>query len=191
VLTLEAVEGAERETPGQGAKAMDPAQDVDLVFTRNVLGSMDYTPVTFSARNRDSTLAHRLALAVVYESGLQHFADTPESYAQHPEAAQVLTDVPTAWDDVRLLAGRPDRDAVVARRAGDAWWIGSISATGAREQSVSLGFLVPGRRYTLHLVRDDGRGGLAVEDRTVTSGDRLAVPLDRHGGYVAELTPVS
>ena len=189
VLTLEAVEGAERETSGQGAKAMDPAQDVDLVFTRNVVGSMDYTPVTFSARNRDSTLAHRLALAVVYESGLQHFADTPESYARHPEAAQVLTDVPTAWDDIRLLAGGPDRDAVVARRAGDAWWIGSISATGAREQTVSLGFLAPGRSYRMHLVRDDGHGGLAVEDRTVTSRDRLAVGLDRHGGYVAELTP--
>jgi hypothetical protein len=191
VLTLEAVEGAERETPGQGAKAMNPAQDVDLVFTRNVLGSMDYTPVTFSARRRDSTFAHRLALAVVYESGLQHFADTPESYAQHPEAAQILTDVPTAWDDIRLLTGAPDRDAIVARRAGAAWWIGAISATDAGTPTVGLGFLPAGRSYRLHLVRDDGRGGLAVEDRTVTSADRLTVALDRHGGYVAELTPAN
>jgi hypothetical protein len=191
VLTLEAVEGAERETPGQGAKAMSPAQDVDLVFTRNVLGSMDYTPVTFSARNRDSTLAHRLALAVVYESGLQHFADTPESYAQHPEAAQTLTDVPTAWDDIRLLAGAPDRDAIVARRAGATWWIGAISATDAATRTVPLDFLPAGRGYRLHLVRDNGSGGLAVEDRTVTSADRLTVALDRHGGYVAELTPAN
>jgi len=170
---------------------MDPRQDVDLVFTRNVLGSMDYTPVTFSARNRDSTLAHRLALAVVYESGLQHFADTPESYAQHPEAAQILTDVPTAWDDIRLVAGAPDREAILARRSGDAWWLGAVSATAAAERTVSLGFLAPGRTYRLHLVRDDGRGGLAVEDRTVTSADRLVVALARHGGYVAELTPAN
>jgi len=116
VLTMEAVEGAERETPGQGAKAMDPRQDVDLVFTRNVLGSMDYTPVTFSARHRDSTLAHRLAQAVAYESGLQHFADTPESYASHPRATQILTDIPTAWDDVRLLAGSVDHEPIHQRR---------------------------------------------------------------------------
>jgi hypothetical protein len=161
------------------------------VFTRNVLGSMDYTPVTFSARNRDSTAAHRLAQAVAYESGLQHFADTPESYASHPQARQILTDVPTAGDDVRLLAGAPDREAIVARREGEAWWIGSLSAVGAHEQTVSLGFLAPGRTYRLHLVRDDGRGGLAVEDRTVTRGDRLAVAVERHGGYVAELTPLS
>jgi hypothetical protein len=189
VLTMEAVEGAERETPGQGSQAMDPRQDVDLVFTRNVLGSMDYTPVTFSALHRGSTDAHRLALAVVYESGLQHFADTPESYADHPAATQILTDVPTAWDDTRLLAGAPDREAIVARRSGDVWWIGSISATRAHEQSVSLGFLAPGRAYRAHLVHDDGHGGLAVEERTVSSRDRLSVAVDRDGGYAAELTP--
>jgi hypothetical protein len=189
VLTMEAVEGAERETPGQGTQAMDPRQDGNLVFTRNALGSMDYTPVTFSARNRGSTDAHRLALAIVYESGLQHFADTPESYADHPAATQILTDVPTAWDDTRLLAGAPDREAIVARRSGEAWWIGSISATGPHEQTVSLGFLAAGRTYRLHLVRDDGHGGLAVEDRAVTSRDRLSVAVDRNGGYAAELTP--
>jgi alpha-glucosidase len=189
VLTMEAVAGAEREVPAQGAKAIDPRHDVDLVFTRNVIGSMDYTPVTFSARHRDSTDAHRLALAAAYESGLQHLADTPESYARHPEARQVLTDVPTAWDDIRLLAGAPDREAIVARRAGSTWWIGSVSAVGAHRQTVALRFLAPGRSYRLHLVRDDGHGGLAVEDRTVTSRDALTVAVERHGGYTAELTP--
>jgi len=169
VLTLEAVEGTERETDGQGSKSMDPRQDVDLVFTRNVVGSMDYTPVTFSARHKNSTDAHRLALAVVYESGLQHFADTPESYAQPPQATQILHDVPAAWDDTRLLAGAPDQEAVMARRSGAAWWIGAISAVDAHESTVSLGFLTPGRSYNLHMVRDDGNGGLAVEDRVVTA----------------------
>jgi alpha-glucosidase len=189
VLTMEAVEGAERETPGQGSKTMSPAHDVDLVFTRNPIGSMDYTPVTFSARHRATTDAHRLALAVVYESGLVHFADTPESYARHPQATQVLSDVPTAWDDTRLLAGAPDREAIVARRAGAAWWIGAISATAAHRRAVPLRFLAAGRTYRLHLVRDDGRGGLAVEDRAVTRAGALSVPVERNGGFVAELSP--
>ena len=109
--------------------------------------------------------------------------------ATHPEARQVLTDVPTAWDDTRLLAGAPDVEATVARRSGTRWWIGSISAAPAHQQRVSLDFLAPGRRYTLHLVRDDGSGGLAAEDRTVTSSDSLAVDVESHGGFTAELTP--
>jgi alpha-glucosidase len=189
VLTMEAVEGAERETPGQGTKAIDPRHDVTLAFTRNTIGSMDYTPVTFSARNRRTTDAHRLALAVVYESGLQHFADTPESYAQHPQAAQLLRDLPAAWDDVRLLAGTPDREVVIARRAGDRWWIGSLSALQAHRQTVSLGFLDRGRTYDMHVVRDDGRGRLAVEDRVVTSASEASVTVDRNGGFAAELKP--
>jgi len=189
VLTMEAVEGTEREIPDQGTQAMDPHQDVNFVFTRNAIGSMDYTPVTFSARNRDSTDAHRLAQSVVYESGLQHFADSPEDYVQHPEARQVLTDVPTTWDDTRLLAGAPDVEAIVARRSDTRWWIGSISAAPAHRQRLSLDFLAPGRRYTLHLVRDNGSGGLAAEDRTVTSNDSLAVDVESHGGFTAELTP--
>jgi hypothetical protein len=42
--------------------------------------------------------------------------------------------------------------------------------------------------YRLHLVRDDGHGGLATEDRTVTSTGRLSVAVGRSGGYTAELT---
>jgi hypothetical protein len=186
---MEAVRGAEHEIPKEGAETMDAAQDVNLVFTRNPLGSMDYTPVTFSASHRDTTDAHRLALAVVYESGLQHFADAPEAYDRRPPAARLLREVPTAWDDSRLLAGAPDREAVVARRAGAVWWVGAISATGAHRRAVGLRFLAPGRRYDLRLVRDDGGGGLAVEERTVTRADTLAVAVERHGGFAAKLSP--
>jgi hypothetical protein len=189
VLTMEAVLGAERETPGQGSKAMDPRHDVDLAFTRNTVGSMDYTPVTFSAPNRQTTDGHRLALAVVYESGLQHLADTPESYADHPQATTLLHDLPAAWDDVRLLSGSPDREVTIARRAGDRWWIGSLSALDGHVQQVSLKFLDPGRTYDAHLVKDDGNGGLEVEDRALTAADTLAVGVEHNGGFAAELTP--
>ena len=46
VMTLEGVRGAEH---GKSGRADNPAQNVTLAFTRNVIGSMDYTPVTFSA----------------------------------------------------------------------------------------------------------------------------------------------
>ena len=150
---------------------------------------MDYTPVTFSAANRATSAGHRLAQAVVYESGLQHFADTPESYAQQPQATALLRDLPVAWDDVRLLAGAPDREVVLARRAGDRWWIGSLSALPAHDQTVPLGFLDPGRDYTMHLVRDDGAGGLTAEDRVVSADTPATVWSDRAGGWAAELVP--
>ena len=84
VLTSEAVRGAEGY---KGATPPTPAQNTVLPFTRNAIGAMDYTPVTFSAPGRTTSAGHELALSVVFASGLQHFADSPAAYAARPLAA--------------------------------------------------------------------------------------------------------
>ena len=104
-LTFEGVLGAEHAKSGE---PIDPAHDVDLVFTRNAIGSMDYTPAALSARGQRSTMAHRLAQAIAFESGLQHYADRPESYAAHPAALAPARGGP----------GGVGRHAAAGRRAG-------------------------------------------------------------------------
>ena len=183
VLTYEGVLGAEHAKPGT---PIDPAHDVDLVFTRNAIGPMDYTPAALSARGQTSTMAHRLAQAIAFESGLQSYADTPASYEAHPAALALLAAAPAAWDDTRLLAGEPGRFATVARRAGDAWFVGGLSATAARTEAVPLGFLGAGA-YTATVITDDGAGGLATSTREVTAGDVLEVPVAADGGFTVEL----
>ena len=185
-LTFEGVYGAEHAKPG---RPIDPVHDVDLVFTRNAIGSMDYTPAALSARGQASTMAHRLAQAIAFESGLQNYADRPESYAAHPAALGLLKAAPAAWDDTRLLAGEPGAYATVARRAGAAWFVGGLSATPARTETLRLGFLAPGRRYTASVVTDDGAGGLAASALTVTAADTLEVPVAADGGFTAQFAP--
>jgi hypothetical protein len=175
-LTFEAVYGAEHSKSGH---PIDPAHDVHLVFTRNALGSMDYTPAALSARGQRSTMAHRLAQAIAFESGLQHYADRPESYAAHPAAMALLEAAPAAWDDTRLLAGAPGTHATVARRAGEAWFVGGLSATPARTEALELAFLEPGRTYAATVITDDGAGGLAATEQRVTAD----------GGFTVELRP--
>ena len=187
VMTMEAVLGAEYARNG----TVPAAHDVNLVYTRNAVGSMDYTPVTFSAAGRTTSAGHQLALAVAYESGLQHLADTPESYAARPAADAVLRDLPVAWDDTRLLAGAPGRSATVARRSGRDWWVGSLRAGPAGSEAVDLRFLETGVTYRATLTADDGADGLAVSERTVTEADRLTVPVAADGGFVLRLTPQS
>jgi hypothetical protein len=183
VVTAEAVRGTEIVKAGV---AMRPVDDVNLVFTRNVVGSMDYTPVVFSAPGQVVTAGHELAKAVAYESGLQHFADAPESYAARPDALALLSAVPVAWDDTRLLEGAPDHFATLARRAGEDWYVGSLSVE-ARSATLALDFLAPGRTYALRLLSDDGAGGLQRTDLVVHAGDRIPVAVARGGGYAAQL----
>jgi hypothetical protein len=174
-----------------------------LPFTRNAVGPMDFTPVTFARPALDySTAGYQLGTAVVFESGQQHFAETPENLPRWPLAAAALRGLPTVWDDTRLIAGRPGSGAVLARRSGDTWWLGAISATGEdlpgliaaaqggaaqRVAGARLDFLGRGS-WTAHVVEDDGRGGLRGSRRAVSRGDVLPLELGRNGGAFARFT---
>ncbi|MBQ0044473.1 MAG: glycoside hydrolase family 97 C-terminal domain-containing protein, partial [Bacteroidales bacterium] len=98
----------------------------------NVVGPMDYTPGTFSDSQHPhfTTYAHELALPILFESTIQHMPDSPESYEALPaEVRALLTGLPTAWDETRLLAGYPGEYAVIARRSGKDWYIAGINGT--------------------------------------------------------------
>ncbi|MFD9702900.1 glycoside hydrolase family 97 catalytic domain-containing protein [Lentzea sp. NPDC059081] len=176
VLSMEAVRGAENSPPA----ANNPVQ----FFTRNVAGSMDYTPVSLETGTKEATIAHEVALPVVYESGWTHFADGPEAYERHPQALRYLDQLPTVWDETRLLDGDPDSHAVVARRSGDRWFIGGI-ATRERTLRAPLSFLGSGQ-WLVETVRDPATRADVVRDRQVLrSTDTLAVPARANGGFAA------
>ena len=152
---------------------------------------MDYTPVTFSAAGRRTSLGHELALSVVFASGLQHFADSPEAYAAQPLAERWLREVPVAWDETRLLGGRPGRSATIARRTGERWYVGAIRAGAGGTVELALGFLARGRPYRAEVIEDAPGGTLARRSIAVTATDTLRVPAARDGGYVVRLEPAA
>jgi alpha-glucosidase len=181
IMTSEAVFGSEQF---QNRAAFNTI----LPFTRNAISSMDFTPVVFSMTNRDTTDAHELATALVFESGWQHDADRPESYEARPEALRVLNQLPTAWDETRLLGGRPGQEAYLARRSGGKWYVGGISALAAKTFQSPLSFLGAGQ-WLVETVRDGSAGALFRETRVVTNVDTLSVPVAQRGGFVSIVCP--
>lgn len=145
IATHEAVRGEEYYPFTD--KGPTPEHNVNLVFTRNIVGSMDYTPTTFDlpgygAGNRKTTSTHEIALALVFESGWQVLGLNPES-VRGPAAPGVefLRNLPSAWDETRFLTGAPDECAVIARRKDNKWWIAGINASAPRKLTLDLGFL--------------------------------------------------
>jgi len=177
VLTYEGVMGAEHYP----VKGLPPAHNVVLAVTRNVVGPMDYTPVTFSADNRLTSAGHELALSVVFESGLQHFADSRESYAARPDAEWFLERVPAAWDDTVFLDGWPGTEAVVARRRDGDWFVGAITAGPARTVDAPLSVL--DERRDAVLVRDGDGDALVREELVCSPETDLSVDVAENGGF--------
>jgi len=133
-LTCEAVLGG--ESYFYESRYPEKAAELDTVlpFTRNAIGPMDLTPVacTLKQYRRTTTAAHQLAAALIFTSGIIHYADQAEFFESLPAAVQkIFRDAPARWDETRCLLGEPGRVAVFARRSGGTWYIAGINGTAA------------------------------------------------------------
>ena len=159
LLSTEGVYGAEwyNNVPTFTDKAA--SHNTTLPFTRNVIGPMDYTPCAFSDSQHPhiTSLAHELALTVLYESGLQHLADRPESFLAQPKEVQdFLGQLPTVWDETRYVSGYPGESAVLARRSGNTWYVAGINGKDAPQiLKTNLSFMGKG---SVQMFVDDASG---------------------------------
>ena len=194
LMTMEAVVGAEMYDFHAWFPPIAPAHNTILPFTRNVVGPMDYTPVTFSNKRfpHITTYGHELALAVVFESGWQHFADSPATYRNLPSAPKAfLRQVPASWDETRFVAGEPGKYVVLARRSGRVWYVGAINGEKTEHSIAVPGtFLKAGIDYALTEITD-GPTDRDFVSRTGSAGrDQIwRGSLRPHGGLVLRIVP--
>ncbi|AXY74097.1 glycoside hydrolase family 97 protein [Paraflavitalea soli] len=195
LMTNEAVRGAEWYNNGPEFTGTAPEHNTILPFTRNVVGAMDYTPVTFTNSQFPhlTSYGHELALSVVFESALQHFADRPEGYDGLPDAARAfLKTVPTVWDDTQLLDGYPGKEVILARRKGNDWYVGGINAEiRPKKKTLSFGFLKAGVQYKMTLIADGEHDkAFDIQQLVVNQSTSVDVKLLRRGGFAASLVPL-
>ena len=191
LMSMEAVRGA--ESYGFDSTYTENAvwHNTILPYTRNVIGSMDYTPVTFSNQKfpHKTTFGHELALSVVYESGILHLADNCESYRSLSEAPKnFLKNVPVVWDETFLLDGYPGKDCVMARKSGDIWYIGGINGTNEKKLwEIDLSRLGD-RNFSASIITDgETETGFSNMETALKDGDKLKVEVLPFGGFVATL----
>ena len=173
-----------------------PEHEPNLIFTRMLAGPMDFTPGVVSLRGRggqaiQNTLARQLADYVVLYSPIHMAADLPEHYEQHMDAFQFIRDVPTDWQDTRVLNGEVGDYATIVRkdRNSEDWYLGSVTDENARTLEIPLTFLDAKRGYTAQIYRDgDGADwkknpfAFVREERAVKRGDTLTLKLGSGGG---------
>ena len=193
LMSVEAVYGAEWYNNNATLTPKAAAHNATLPFTRNVIGPMDYTPCTFSDSQHPhiTTHAHELALSVLFESPLLHWADKPESYLVQPrDVRDFMSALPTTWDETRLLGGYPGEWVVMARRSGSTWYVTGING---KDTAQTLSFdtsILPKGRYTLFTDKPGYKGELPAnnpEPWSIKKGKGKApskVTCQPRGGFV-------
>lgn len=160
-----------------------------LPFTRMLAGAADHTFPYYSDR-LNVTRAHQLAGMIVIFSPVQFvlWYDSPLHYGGEAEMA-LIGSMPTVWDETVVLDGTIGETISVARRKGEAWYVGTLTNTTARTVGVPLTFLPPGRRYTIHTYRDESATSVAIEHGTVTSEIVINATMLPSGGHAMWLEP--
>ena len=137
-LTREGIRGIELNKMREGY--IPSYHNAALPFTRLMVGHGDYTPLTFTVPG-ETTFAHQLATLVCFDSPLQTIAEDPGLLLNDEHvntAAGFIREVPTVWDETRVL---PQSDiaklAVIAKRKGNDWYIGVLNGE-AKEKTITL-----------------------------------------------------
>ncbi|NDV95158.1 glycoside hydrolase family 97 protein [Dysgonomonas sp. 521] len=187
LMTLESIKGFEFITFTQETADLAPQHCATAVFARNVVGPMDFTPVCFGeipGIERRTSNGFEIALTVLFQSGLQHYVEIPESMAKQPDYVQeYMKHVPRVWDDLKLIDGFPAKYAVFARKSGDKWYVAGINAE-TTVKSLDLDLSSLGIRGDGSMITD-GDTNRTFSQKTVTlDNGKLRVEMQPNGGFV-------
>ncbi|HEY5911057.1 MAG TPA: glycoside hydrolase family 97 N-terminal domain-containing protein [Verrucomicrobiae bacterium] len=179
----------------RGNEEMPPAwHNLVLPFTRYLCGPADYTFCWYDRRLK-TTHAHQLAASVVYFSPLQFlfWYDRPAQCLWEPEL-EFWKQLPTVWDETRILHGSIGQYITTARRAGSEWYLGTLNAGERRQLEIPLSFLSPGRQFSARVYSDAEPNGaspreVAIRSLTVDATAVLRADLATNGGQAVRIMP--
>lgn len=183
-------------------KGLPPDHDIMIPFTRMLAGSTDYHMGGFRAAAPGKyirqytrpmmlgTRCHMLGMYVVLENYLGMVCDYPVAYEGQP-GFDFIKEVPTTWDETKVLDAKVGEYIVVARRKEKAWFIGAITDHEPRSLTIPLTFLSSGNyEATTYSDAPDvsvNANHLTEIKATVTKSDELVLNLAAGGGMACKI----
>ena len=199
-LTQEGIRGDEESVPN--------AHTLISMFTRTLAGASDNTVCYYNSRvktmgSHASQLAKTVCifsplqflywydkapLAPVKEDGL--WGDT-KTIGNEPEL-EFFDNVPTTWDETKVLEAEIGEIGVIARRKGNDWYIGGINGETARNVLLDFSFLEENQNYKAKLYTDDEtvetRTHVKIEENQISNKSKLNLNVKSNNGFAMRIT---
>jgi alpha-glucosidase len=187
LVTMEAIKGFEFITFDQRNADVESNHCAMLPFTRNAFDPMDFTPMNLykietSRVKRKTTSAFELATSVIFLSGVQHMAESPAGMEHVPGYVQkFLMELPNRWDDVKFIDGYPGKYVVLARKAGNKWYVACINGENT-ERTISIDLSSFKKQKGLLIA--DGNEPLTFTNENIQGKSKKEVSVKPQGGFV-------
>lgn len=178
--------------------------DVTVPFIRMAAGPMDYTQGAMRNASKSNyrpvynepmsqgTRCRQLAEYVVFDSPLNMLCDSPSNYITEAECTEFIAACPETWDESLGVNGEIGKYITIARRSGDAWYVGALTNWDERALTLDLSFLGEGE-WTLDIFQDGPNAEKAARDyvhttATVPADRKITAHLAPGGGWAAKIT---
>ncbi|WP_319481342.1 glycoside hydrolase family 97 N-terminal domain-containing protein [uncultured Draconibacterium sp.] len=203
LLTQEGIRGDEESVPN--------SHTLITMFTRSLAGAADNTVCYYNSRvEKMGSHASQLAKTVCIFSPLQFlywydkapaapvkddalWGDT-NTIGNEPEL-EFFNNVPTVWDETKVLVGEIGEIGVIARRKGNDWWIGGINGQTARTVDLDFSFLKEGANYSAKIYTDDEtvetRTRVKIEEKELSVGSAMAFDLKANNGFTMHIQQIN
>src|SRR5690606_34988209 len=111
---------------------------------------------------------------------------TPEGMATAPYFVKnFMRSIPARWDDVKFIDGYPRKLTVIARKAGDAWYVAGINGEGVTKNlNLDLSFIGDKTGYRIDDEATLSAIPNAMVKRPVPASNSVPVTLLGNGGFV-------
>ncbi|MDW7691195.1 glycoside hydrolase family 97 N-terminal domain-containing protein [Flammeovirgaceae bacterium SG7u.111] len=201
-LTQEGIRGDEETVPNQ--------HTLITMFTRSLAGASDNTICYYNKRvEKMGSHASQLAKAVCIFSPLQFlywydrapaapvktdalWGDT-RTIGNEPEL-EFFNNVPTTWDETRVLTAEIGEIGVIARRKGSDWFVGGINGLTAKNVEVDFSFLEEGASYSAKFYTDNEaintRTKVEIKEKAVDSKTKEILDVKANNGFVMHIKQI-
>ena len=165
---------------------------LQVIFHGCTLATMDWGGVILnrhlsrdnkSRHTRKTTDIFELASGITNQSYIQCAALCPNNLTEVPQfELDFLRGLPSTWDETRFIDGYPGKYVVLARRHGDQWFVGGLSAL---KEPLKLTLALPmlaGKK--LNCLVDDKQGQPTKTTLKVDKQGRAKVTIQPNGGIV-------
>ena len=162
-------------------------------FCRNTTASMDWGGIIMnkylskdnkSRHTRKTTDIFEMASGITMQTSVQCVAMQPNNLEELPQfEMDFLRQLPTTWDETRLIDGYPGKYVVMARRHGQDWYVAGLSA---EKQPLTLTLSLPmfTKGETLQYYVDNKKGEPTLTTLKVDKKGLAKVTLQPNGGLI-------
>jgi hypothetical protein len=189
----EAVLASENLYFSQGFCDMEARHACLHPFVRNTVGSMEYGGTVLQKRlhkepgkgnTRRTSDIFELATAILFQSSGQNFALTPRNLTEQPQfEIDFMKQVPTTWDETRFIDGYPGKYVIMARRAGNKWYVAGINAQQqALETTIQLPMFSQGSQLTVY--SDDAQLEGSMKNVQQDKKQQITITIPQNGGLI-------